>query len=134
MESISKRRNIIDKYMNKRSTLLLIKTIQIKILRWVMLPIKLAKTITHRGCLDSATLLYCSEHKLVPTLRKAKSNMSQKSKNMRTLQPSNSTRTDSLLPSPTKKYKIDMCPRLCVGIYLIMLPIIENNQCYVIGN
>lgn len=86
MESVSKRINTIDKYTNKCSTLLLIKIIQIKSLRWVMLPIKLVRTITHWECLDIDTLLHCSEHKLVHTFRKTNGNVAQKSENVCTLQ------------------------------------------------
>lgn len=67
-ESVSNR-STIDKYMNKRSTLLLFKTTHITSSRWGTLHIKLSKTITHWGCLDIHTLLHCSEHKLTHTFR-----------------------------------------------------------------
>lgn len=76
MESVSKR-NTDGKYMNKCSTSLLIKTIQIKSSRWGMVPIKLAKITTHWGCLDTDALLYCSEHKSVYTFWKAISSISE---------------------------------------------------------
>ena len=79
MESVFKRRNTVGKYMTKYSTLLLIKTIQIKSSKWGMFARKLAKTITHWECLAIHTLLPCSEHKLVHTFWKVISNISQKS-------------------------------------------------------